>query len=131
MITQTAVVTTKTLDGIEVKVHQESLEGVLQGTTISGDKVIVDKDNPDASIETTTSVVFDDLTEKEPASIFWTTEVPDDAFRIVVLTFFDGTKKVFSHPAKAAEFLSKLSPIRSPREQEVKVYNISEYRGEK
>jgi len=109
------VLTTKTVDGREVRLRQETVKQVIQATTIDGEDVLISTEAEPWDLETTTTVVFDDISET-PKSIFWTSDVPDAAYRIVSVLFFDGTKKTFSSPTEASKYLADLKPLLSPRE---------------
>lgn len=128
-VQQKTIITGQTESGEEVKFDKDSLTSLTRATTTEGESVLVVPDSM-TSQEVFIHVEFDDILENNTKkTLDWKGEdVPDDAWRVVFLTFFDGSKVVFSHPREAIRFLKQLPPLISPRERDAKVFNIAEYR---
>jgi hypothetical protein len=98
---------------------------LLQATTVDGREVYIPQES---QITQTTDVYVTCDNPKcgdgSPLHIFWNQErvaeddehLPDQAFRIVTLEFFDGEKKTFCSDKCAISFLQSHIPLRSPRE---------------
>lgn len=127
-ITQKTIWTVKNSDGVSVRVVGDTVAQACKCSTEDGEVVYFDpEDTQDTEIEV--DVVFDDIVEDTKRTLSWSSvDIPDAAWRIVRITLFDGTNLVFSHPREAIHFLGMLKPLRSPKERDANLIDISEYR---
>lgn len=130
-VTKKTVVTLKDINGVEVKIQQDTLKNVLQATTTEGKDVFLDPES-ETSMQTSVTIMFDDIvSDGIPKMLhFEDAETPSEAWRVVNVGLFDGTQMVFSHPKKAAEFLMRVpdGKLLSPAEKAANVVSIEDYK---
>lgn len=128
----------KTIEGDHVNILNEEISQVVRVKTVGGAFAFVDKKEPIVS-STDVTLTCDNPKCPVPQKLEWNQEaaaenselLPDGMWRTIGIKLFTGEELTFCGARCAMTYLSKHTPLRSPREQRLtgKVVSISDGTG--